>query len=162
METFDLFSLIIIPFSLFFFIFDFLRDDEIVKDELKIGTVQYIHHLAFTLTISGLICTLLFSTSITTATILVLLSTIMQIGWLINNDYCWLTLYSNRLIGTKCKNRKWIAEISSLIKHYIRGDDWAYTGMYNIGRNTEVIKLNTLLIILLIKIIIKRTRHGYI
>ena len=34
--------------------------------------------------------------------------------------------------------------------------------MYNTGRNSEVIKLNTLLIILLIKIIVKRTRHGYI
>ena len=162
METFDLFSLIIIPFSLFFFIFDFLRDGEILTDELKIGILQYIHHLLFTLNVSGLICTVLFSTNIFTVILLILLSTGIQIGWLINNDYCWLTTLTNRLIGTKCKNRKWISEISSLIKHYIRGDEWAYTEMYNTGRNSEVIKLNTLLIIILIKIIVKRTRHGYI
>jgi hypothetical protein len=90
------------------------------------------------------------------AVLLVMLSTVIQIGWLLHNDYCWVTKYANRLIGTKESNRKWIAELSSLIKHYIRGDEWAYSKQYHTSRTTEVLQLNTMLIILLIKIFIKR------
>jgi len=156
MDSYEIFSLIIIPFTLFFFIFDFLRDNEITKNEIKIGIVQLLHHLVFTLNISGLVYTTLFSTSIPLCTLLIIISTIIQVGWLINNDYCWLTRYANGLIGTKEKDRKWIAEISSLIKHYIRGDEWAYTEQYHRSRNTEVLQLNFMIIILLIKIFLKR------
>ena len=156
MDSYEIFSLIIIPFTLFFFIFDFLRDNEITKNETKIGIVQLLHHLVFTLNISGILYTTLFSTSIPLSILLIIISTIIQIGWLVNNDYCWLTRYSNGLIGTKEINRKWIAEISSLIKHYIRGDEWAYSEQYHRNRNTEVLLLNFMIIILLIKILLKR------
>ena len=160
MEIYECITLIL-PFVIVNFCMDYLSDSEILADELKIGIVQFIHHII--LFIHSFV---IFGPFIKPSILLIILITAVnigvQIGWTINNDYCWLTTLTNRLIGTKCKNRKWISEISSLIKHYIRGDDWAYTEMYNTGRNSEVIKLNTLLIIILIKIIVKRTRHGYI
>ena len=156
METFDLFSLIIIPFSLFFFIFDFLRDGEILTDELKIGILQYIHHLLFTLNVSGLICTVLFSTNIFTVILLILLSTGIQIGWLINNDYCWLTTLTNRLIGTKCKNRKWMADIESHIKHYLYGDSWSITDINKLNNKWFVCLFNLFNLITIISYIISQ------
>ena len=155
LSSYEMFSLIIIPFSLFFFGADFLRDKEITKDETKIGITQLIHHLAFTSNISGLIAAFFLSSNISFVTFLTILSMINQVGWLVNDDYCWLTRYSNNLIGTKHKDRKWVAEISSLIKHYIRGDDWAYSEIRSSDRSEQVIISNGLILMILIKIIIK-------
>ena len=160
LSSYEMFSLVIIPFSLFFFGFDFLRDKEITKNETKIGIIQYIHHLAFSSSISGLIATFFLSSNIPFITFLTILSIIMQGGWLINDDYCWLTRYGNNTIGTKCKNRKWIAEIDSLVKHYIRGDDWAYSDARETKRTKEVIISNGLILMILIKIIIKNKMNG--
>ena len=118
--------------------------------------VQYLHHFAFTTNISGLIGTLFLSNSIPFVAWLMLGSMINQVGWLINDDHCWLTRYANGLIGTESKNRKWIAEISSLIKHYTRGDEWAYSEMRSVDRNEQVIISNGLLLLILIKIILKK------
>ena len=153
LSSYEMFSLVIIPFSLFFFGSDFLRDQEITKNETKIGMIQYFHHFAFKTNISGLIGTLFLSNSIPFVAWLTLGSIINQIGWLVNDDYCWLTRYANETIGTESKNRKWISEISSLIKHYIRGDEWAYSEMRSVNRNEQVVISNGLLLLILIKII---------
>ena len=155
LSSYEMFSLIIIPFSLFFFGADFLRDIEITKNERKIGLIQYIHHFAFTTNVSGLIGTFFLSNKLSMVAFLMLGSMINQVGWVINNDDCWLTKYANNLIGTKVKNRKWIAEISSLVKHYTRGDEWAYSEMRPIKRNKQVLISNGLILGILIKIIVK-------
>jgi hypothetical protein len=155
LSSYEMFSLVVIPFSLVFFGADFLRDKEITENETKIGIVQYIHHLAFTTNISGLIGSFFLTCDINFVIFLMVLSMINQVGWLINDDYCWLTKYANKLIGTNAKNRKWIAEISSLVRHYIQGDDWAYSDMRSVNRNRQVIISNGLILSILIKIIIK-------
>ena len=158
LSSYEMFSLIIIPFSLFFFGADFLRDKDITKNETKIGIIQYIHHLAFTTNISGLIGAFFLSCDISLVTLMVILSMIIQVGWLINDDYCWLTRYTNDLIGAKSKDRKWLAEISSLIKHYIRGDEWAYSEMRSVDRTEQTLISNGLLLLILMKIILKKNK----
>jgi len=155
LSSYEIFSLIIIPFSLFFFGADFLRDKEITHSETKIGIIQLIHHLAFTTNISGLIASFFLTCRIEFVIFLMILSMINQVGWLLNDDKCWLTRYANKTIGTKAKNRKWIAEVSSLVRHYIQGDEWAYSDMRPVNRNTQVIISNVLIFAILIKIIIK-------
>ena len=155
LSSYEMFSLIIIPFSLTFFGADFLRDNDITDNETKIGLIQYLHHFAFTTNISGLIGTLFLSNSIPLVAFLTLGSMINQAGWLINNDYCWLTQHANKTMGAKSKNRKWIAEVSSLVRHYIRGDEWAYSEMRQFDRSEQVLISNGLLLAILIKIIIK-------
>jgi hypothetical protein len=160
LSCYEMFSLVIIPFSLFFFGADFLRDSDITNNERKIGLIQYIHHFAFTTNISGLIGSFLLSSNIPLVSFLTFGSMINQVGWVLNNDNCWLTKYSNKLIGTKEKNRKWIAEISSLIKHYVRGDEWAYSGIRSFSRDKQVLISNGLLMGILIKIILKNKIKG--
>uniref|UniRef100_A0A6C0AZ42 Uncharacterized protein n=1 Tax=viral metagenome TaxID=1070528 RepID=A0A6C0AZ42_9ZZZZ len=156
LSSYEMFSLIVIPFSLFFFGADFLRDRDIKKDETKIGIVQYIHHLAFTTNMSGLILSVFLTCKIPFVTFLMFLSIINQVGWLLNDDNCWLTQYANTIIGAESKNRKWIAEISSLVKHYVKGDEWAYSEMRPIDRTRQVIISNGLILAILIKIIIAK------
>ena len=156
LSSYEMFSIIIIPLSLFFFGADFLRDKEITDNEMKIGLIQYIHHFALTTNMSGLIATLFLSDKLPLVAFLTLGTIINQVGWLINKDYCWMTKYANNLIGTEAKNRKWIAEIRSLIKHYIQGDDWAYSDMRSVDRTNSIIISNGLILLILIKIIIKK------
>jgi len=155
LSSYEMFSLVIIPFSLVFFGADFLRDKEITQNETKIGIVQLIHHLAFTTNMSGLISSVFLTCNIKFVVFLTILSMINQVGWLLNDDHCWLTQYANKIIGAQAKNRKWIAEVSSLVRHYIQGDDWAYSDMRPVNRNRQVIISNGLILAILIKIIIK-------
>ena len=155
LSSYEMFSLVVIPFSLVFFAADFLRDKEITQNETKIGIVQLIHHLAFTTNMSGLISSVFLTCNIKFVIFLTILSMVNQVGWLVNDDHCWLTKYANKLIGTEAKNRKWVAEVSSLVRHYIQGDDWAYSDMRPINRNRQVIISNGLILAILIKIIIK-------
>ena len=80
LTSYEMFSIIIVPFSLFFFGADYLRDNEITKNETKIGIIQYIHHLAFTTNISGLIGTFFLSDSLPFVSFLTMLTMVNQLG----------------------------------------------------------------------------------
>ena len=62
----------------------------------------------------------------------------------------------NNLIDPQKPNRKWRGDYESLIKHYIRGDEWAYSDIRNIDQTQFVIFINIILILILIKISIHK------
>ena len=149
MELYE-FSCLILPFIVGNFCIDYLSDSEIIKNELKIGIIQFIHHTILMIHGMGII-----TPFINPVLVIVILGTLVnigvQFGWLINNDYCWLTLLTNRLIGTKEKNRKWMADMESHIKHYIYGDSWATTGINKLDNTKSVFLLNIINLIIIYK-----------
>jgi hypothetical protein len=151
MKNIDIYSLII-PVSLITFTMDYLPDNQIVKDETTIGFYSYLHHLISIICTIGLPAFLLFSKSLFFVTINIIIFIIAQIGWLYNKDYCWLTKKVNTTIDSKKPNRIWRADINSFIKHYIRGDSWAYKDIYNNDKTNLTLFVNIILLIHLIKI----------
>jgi len=134
-------------------ILDFLSDKDVINNEIKIGALQYIHHLlgAFTF---GILILLLTSRSIPLTIVSIIVIFITQLGFLINKDYCWLLTLTNKTINPNKPNRKWRADVVSIIKHYTRGDDWAYEDInYNINCHSVKV-LNVAMILQLLKIII--------
>ena len=129
MRTFHELMCISLLISLFFWTVDFLSDSYITKDETKLGILQYIHHLAATIGFLGPFINL-FTGNFVFYVVSIILSIIIQSGFLINDDYCWLTLMVNKCINPGQPKRKWRADLSSFVKHYIRGDSWAYSDMY--------------------------------
>ena len=154
MEIYECITLIL-PFVIVNFCMDYLSDSEITKDELKIGIVQFIHHII--LFIHSFV---IFGPFIKPSILLIILITAVnigvQIGWTINNDYCWLTTLTNRLIGTKCKNRKWMADIESHIKHYLHGDSWSITDINKLNNKWFVCLFNLFNLITIISYIISQ------
>jgi uncharacterized membrane protein len=144
------FCCLILPFIIANFCMDYLSDSEIIKDELKIGIIQFIHHTILIIHGMGILIPFLNPTLI-----IVILGTLVnigvQIGWLVHNDYCWLTILTNRLIGTNEKNRKWMADIQSHIKHYIYGDIWATSKINGINNTNWVFLLNIINLIIIYK-----------
>jgi len=153
LSAYEMFSLFYIPYSLIIWILDFLSDKEVNHDEFEIGVFQYLHHLFGVITIGmSFLPILTNSLSITVLSIIVLFVT--EVGFLINNDSCWFLTLTNNKINPGKPNRKWRAEIVSLLKHYIRGDEWAYSDItHNINYSTVKL-INTAMIIHLIKLII--------
>jgi len=151
MKNIDIYSLII-PVSLITFTMDYLPDNQIVKDETTIGFYSYLHHLISIICTIGLPAFLLFSKSLFFVTINIIIFIIAQIGWLYNKDYCWLTKKVNTTIDSKKPYRIWRADINSFIKHYIRGDSWAYKDIYNNDKTNLTLFVNIILLIHLIKI----------
>ena len=80
----------------------------------------------------------------------IITSLVIQIGYIINNDHCWLTVLSNKLINPEQPNRIWRADLFLQIKHYIRGDSWAYKDIYNFNQNNIVLFGNIVFIVFLI------------
>ena len=154
MEIYECITLIL-PFVIVNFCMDYLSDSEILADELKIGIVQFIHHII--LFIHSFV---IFGPFIKPSILLIILITAVnigvQIGWTINNDYCWLTTLTNRLIGTKCKNRKWMADIESHIKHYLYGDSWSITDINKLNNKWFVCLFNLFNLITIISYIISQ------
>jgi hypothetical protein len=153
LSEYELISLFYIPYSLLLWTLDFLSDKEIVKNEMDIGSLQYIHYLIVTFT-TGVLILLLTSRSIPLTIVTIIISIISQIGFLINKDYCWLTRIINKKINPNMPDRKWRGDIESLIKHYTRGDSWAYSEIRKNDMGTIVNYINILTIFQLIKIII--------
>jgi len=153
LSDYEILALIHVPYSLIMWTLDFLSDKEITHSEVKIGALQYVHHL-FGVFNMGVIFLLLFSKSIKLSILTFIVIIVSQIGFLINNDSCWLLTLTNKAINPDRPNRKWRAEIGSLIKHYIRGDSWGYSDI-NVNINYSSVKfINTVMIIHLIKLII--------
>ena len=157
LNEYQLLSIFYIPTTLFFWAFDFLSDKNITENELKIGILQFIHH--FVATILVLVIVLLMTSKSLIFTIVSIIITIgSQVGFLINNDYCWLTRLINKEINPKMVDRKWRSDLESLIKHYIRGDDWAYSDIWNQDKTPAVIYGNVILILILLKLLITTTK----
>ena len=153
LNAYEMFSLFFIPYSLIIWTLDFLSDKEVNHDEFEIGVLGYLHHLFGVMTIGiGFIPILTKSLSITIISIIALLVT--QVGFLINNDWCWYLKLTNNKINPGRPDRKWRSEIVTLLKHYIRGDEWAYSDItHNINDSTTKV-LNTVMIIHLIRLAI--------
>lgn len=124
MNTFECISLIHFPYSIIMWTIDILSDANINDNIVEIGILQYLHHFVGIFNF-GVIFLLLFSNNTTMLTLSVIISIISQIGWLYNEDLCWLFTYINKKIDPTRPKRKWRAELYSFIKHYIRGDSWA-------------------------------------
>jgi hypothetical protein len=160
MKIYDFFALIIIPMTLFRVALDFLSDKEIINNEIKAFIIIFIHHF-----LGSIQCITIFLLFIDIGNefsmrlfllINLIISLISQIGWIVNNDLCFLTKYQNYIINKKKPNRKWRGGIDMYIKHYIRGDEWAYANPYKLDFTSVAFSMNmTLLIYSLKKIIFK-------
>ena len=127
----QLFS-VIIPLALINFSFDYLSDGEVVKNELGIGIITLVHHIfAFCSVFFGLIFGLFFTNNPYFIILTTLIYIGIHIGFLINDNICWMTILINKMINPEKPLRKWRgADPMAYIKHYIRGDDWAYSNIY--------------------------------
>ena len=152
MDLYEYTSLLL-PLILFHFSLDYLSDRDIVKDETKIGIIQFFHHTVCTIYTSGITILPFLNTNISVLVLVIFVSICTQIGYLINNEYCWLTKIVNKMINVSDK-RKWTgSDIPSLIKSYIRGDDWRYSDIRNLNNNNLMLITNTVHIIVLLKFI---------
>jgi hypothetical protein len=158
MNNYEIFSLFYIPYSLIMWSIDYLSDKDITHKEMKIGIFQYLHHLIITI-INLSFMLILFYKGITITGLTVIVMIIAQIGFLINKDKCWFLTTINKQINPDNPNRKWRADLYSLLKHYIRGDSWAYSDIRNNDSTYNVNTMNLLIFIQLIKLIILNTRR---
>jgi hypothetical protein len=155
MNLYQLFALIIIPCTLCSFSIDFLSDKDITHSETKTGLFLLLHHLICTIQGSAIL-NLFISNNIPLLIITCLITVIAQIGWIINKDHCFLTRFQNNLINSSRPFRKWRASVSMYLKHYIRGDEWAYADFTNYRNNQMVIVGNTIILIWCIKILLTK------
>jgi hypothetical protein len=150
----ELFSLFIIPFSLVIFGAEYLSDSYITHSEIKIGILDYLHHLVVIMVNTGCLLSLFLTNNLIFISLVVIIYTIAQMGYIANKEYCWLTTHISKLIDPKRPLRKWRGGVNSLLRHYFRGDDWAYSDIKYINNDSKNITVNTILILALIKIII--------
>lgn len=143
---------VFIPVSLILWTIDYLSDSKIVVNETKLGMLQYLHHIVALIGFIGPFINL-FVGNLPIYVISIILNIIVQIGWIRNNDYCWLTRLVNTTINPNQPDRKWRGEIGSFIKHYVRGDSWAYSDIYDVNYSNSVVVLNIIFIIGLLKVV---------
>ena len=151
LNVYEVFALFYIPISIITWTTDFLSDKEIVHKELEIGIIHYLHYLVGVTQYA--IAQLLCSKNIFLIILSIITALGTQIGFLINKDYCWLLRLTNRKINPKKPNRKARFSLDSFIKHYIRGDEWAYSDIRNSDATKSATVMNVLLILQLIKLI---------
>jgi hypothetical protein len=151
----DLLIIILILFSLVKFSLDYLSNTLITHNETIIGIVTLLHHLMFS--ILAFFPLILFI-NINNGVLLFLLFGIIvgQIMWIMNNDYCAITQFQNVLIKEEYKNYKWIGSISDIIRKYIRGDEWAYSDIRNINKQSHIFLGNGILLLYCLKVIFKK------
>jgi len=157
LNAYEVVSLFYIPISLIMWTIDFLSDKEVNHNELEIGLIHYIHYLIgiSQYTIILLLC----STNIFLVILNVIINIGMQAGFLINKDYCWLLRLTNRKINPEKPNRKTRSTIESFIKHYIRGDEWAYSDIRNTDASNNVNIMNILVLLQLLKTIMFKKQN---
>ena len=126
LSTYECISLMYFPYSIIMWTIDFLSDSYIKDNVVEVGILQYLHHLVGIFNF-GVIFLLFFSNNISMLILSIIISIISQIGWLYNNDLCWLFTLVNKKIDPTRPKRKWRAELYSFIKHYIRGDSWGFS-----------------------------------
>jgi hypothetical protein len=136
---------------------DILSDSYIKDNIIEIGILQYLHHLIGIFNF-GVLFLLFFSNSTNMLITSVIISIVSQIGWLYNNDLCWLFTYVNKKIDSNRPKRKWRAELYSFIKHYIRGDSWGFSDINVINMEGCSNFTNIITIFCLIKKILLNTK----
>jgi len=154
MDSFNFISVFVLPLTLIHFSLDYLRDKEIKSNETKVGILSYLHHFIVNFNLAGVLVLPFVDSTLSVITLNIIISIIAQYGLLINKEWCWLTRKINNLINGK-PNRKWIADLNSFIKHYIRGDEWAYSDINFLNNTNRLTFINTVFIIILIKFILK-------
>ena len=155
MKTYDIFALIVIPLTIFLFSIDYLSNKDIVHSEVKSGVFIALHHLLFVLTVN----VFLFAIINRDPKLLLINATInliSQVGWIINNDFCFITKFQNILINKNKPNRLWRGSPDLLLKHYFRGDEWAYKD-YSEYKNDKIVLFGNIGVLIWCMNII---RHG--
>ena len=125
MKIYDFIAIFLIPITLINFIIDYLSDENITKDETKIGFLQLLHHLICLICFISPFISLFVLKDLNYTLLSIILLIIVQVGFLINKDRCWYTHMVNKLKGISV-NMRWINDIPSFIKYYIRGNEWAH------------------------------------
>ena len=143
MNFYQYLSVIVLPVAILHFGLDFLTDKDIKTNTTKIGIYQFLHHIILVTHVSGFTILPFINPNINCLSIAILISVLAQAGWLVNHEYCWLLTFVNKQINPDKPNRKWRGEIHSLIKHYIRGDKWAYSDIKNMDNTFNVNMMNT-------------------
>ena len=149
MNLYEYIALIVLPFTILHFSLDYLSDKGIIKNEVKIGFLQFLHHFVAISHAAGLILPF-FKAKLSTIVYVNLVSFIAQIGWLINKNNCWLLRLINKKMNSD-ENRKWRGDFYSLLKHYTRGNDWAYSNIRNTENFKNILIMNSVHIFTLIK-----------
>ena len=158
MDIYEFVSLFIVPLTLIKFIINYLSDTTIIKDEANLGIHILIHHLISTCVFIGSLLAVFFVEDIRYVTLVIILFVVIQVGFLINKDYCWYTRFTNYLTNPEKINKRWVSSFGEFIKQYIRGDDWATGEMKNEQNYTTGITIiNVICVCLLIKIL-KKTK----
>jgi hypothetical protein len=124
MKLYEFVAIFIIPITLFYFSIDYLTDTNITKDETKIGILQMLHHIWCSICFSGAPIAFFVLKDLKYTTLSIILLFLVQLGFLINKDHCWWVIMINKMTNTSV-NRKWISDLNSFIKYYIRGSEWA-------------------------------------
>ena len=157
MIIYDLVALIIIPLVLVHFSIDYLSDSQISNNETKIGILQLFHHLVLTIQMVSILFSIIPVKKIPVGIIIlgIIINIVIQAGYLINNDYCWLTKMVNELINPQKPNRKWLCDVVLQIKKYIRGKEWAYSDIRSTDQTGIVLFSNLSFILVLINSINK-------
>jgi hypothetical protein len=158
LTEYEILALFYIPYSLITWSIDFLSDKEITKNEFEIGSKQFLHHIISSILV-GVLILLLTSRNISITILSIIITLGSQVGWLINNDYCFYTKYISTKINPDNPDRKWRNDFSSFIKHYLHGDSWAYSKIYNQDKTSAVIYGNVILTLQLIKIIMFKRKN---
>jgi len=151
MDLYEFISLIVLPLSILHFSLDYLSDKNITKNEIKIGFLQFLHHFIAVSHAAGFMMLPFFKAKLSTIVYAILVSLSAQTGWLANNNSCWLLKYINCIINQDQPNRKWRGDLFSLVKHYTRGDDWAYSDIRNTENFQSILTMNGMHIFTLIK-----------
>jgi len=148
---------IVIPYVLLHFIIDYLSDSRIVKDELKLGILQFIHHFIAQVGFFGI---LIPTNNIKYISGCFLCNICIQIGFLINKDRCWYTRMINKIIDPNQPDFIRFRNIySAFIRHYIRGNSWGYSEAYFKNSTTvtsQVLQVTIFFIIVFLRLIKKR------
>lgn len=157
LNAYECILLFYFPYSLTMWTIDILSDSYIKDNIIEIGILQYLHHLIGIFNF-GVLFLLFFSNSTNMLITSVIISIVSQIGWLYNNDLCWLFTYVNKKIDSNRPKRKWRAELYSFIKHYIRGDSWGFSDINVINMEGCSNFTNIITIFCLIKKILLNTK----
>jgi hypothetical protein len=153
MKLYEFIAIIVIPITLFYFIIDYLSDNNITKDETKVGILQLIHHFLVSMVFTTPLVSLFLLKDLKYTALSIIIILIIQGGFLINKERCWLSRMVNRMTNSSV-DRKWISDINSYIKYYIRGSEWANGDVHpDFNYKYTMPLVNMLYIITLIKFI---------
>jgi len=140
---------IVLLLSIIYFSIDFLSNKEITHSERKIGVLTFLHHIIFN-TFGIIPLLLIIKVPFSVISFVTIGFILAQFKWIATKDHCLITEYINNLIDPEKKYYKWRATLECYIKHYIRGDEWAFSDTRIYDRDFSIILYNIILSFLLI------------